>query len=108
MPTVLMRRPGFGTQGKKINLLLNSHRIDKPPSERFYQYDVSHPQLTRSMPESFALMLGTTFRSKSAMVERNAVSFKLCGVQNSSMGMSLAVASIGSSMVTNWLGTLFT
>ncbi|KAL8688577.1 MAG: hypothetical protein Q9218_005546 [Villophora microphyllina] len=40
MPTQLMRRPGFGAAGKKIQLKLNSHRIESLPVDRFYQYDV--------------------------------------------------------------------
>ncbi|KAI4204293.1 MAG: hypothetical protein LQ350_001273 [Teloschistes chrysophthalmus] len=40
MPKKLMQRPGFGGAGKKIQLKLNSHRIESLPTDRIYQYDV--------------------------------------------------------------------
>ncbi|KAL8710468.1 MAG: hypothetical protein Q9220_004900 [cf. Caloplaca sp. 1 TL-2023] len=40
MPTQLMRRPGFGREGKPIKLALNSHHIANSPDKRYYQYSV--------------------------------------------------------------------
>ncbi|KAL8947942.1 MAG: hypothetical protein Q9222_005822 [Ikaeria aurantiellina] len=40
MPTQLMRRPGFGREGKPIKLALNSHHISNSPDKRYYQYSV--------------------------------------------------------------------
>ena len=37
----LMRRPGFGKDGKAIQLRLNSHAISNAPNAKYYQYAVS-------------------------------------------------------------------
>ncbi len=39
-PSKLMKRPGFGRDGKAIKLRLNSHAIINSPNARYYQYDV--------------------------------------------------------------------
>ncbi|KAL8858415.1 MAG: hypothetical protein Q9178_005096 [Gyalolechia marmorata] len=39
-PSQLMKRPGFGRDGKAIKLRLNSHAIINSPNARYYQYDV--------------------------------------------------------------------
>ncbi|KAL8996468.1 MAG: hypothetical protein Q9169_004018 [Polycauliona sp. 2 TL-2023] len=39
-PSQLMRRPGFGKDGKAIQLRLNSHSISNAPNARYYQYAV--------------------------------------------------------------------
>lgn len=44
VPSQLMRRPGFGRDGKAIQLRLNSHAISNAPNARYYQYAVSHDQ----------------------------------------------------------------
>ncbi|KAI4251669.1 MAG: hypothetical protein L6R42_008287, partial [Xanthoria sp. 1 TBL-2021] len=40
VPSQLMRRPGFGRDGKAIQLRLNSHAISNAPNARYYQYAV--------------------------------------------------------------------
>lgn len=42
VPSQLMRRPGFGSGGKAIQLRLNSHTISNAPNAKYYQYAVSH------------------------------------------------------------------
>lgn len=108
MPKKLMQRPGFGGAGKKIQLKLNSHRIESLPTDRIYQYDVSHTLLCEaldaSIPESLELMLDTVSRSKSAMARRSVVSSKPSGAPTSSTTNSLAVGSIGCMTAASWLG----
>ncbi|KAL8776952.1 MAG: hypothetical protein Q9213_008068 [Squamulea squamosa] len=40
IPSQLMKRPGFGREGKAIKLRLNSHAIISQPNARYYQYAV--------------------------------------------------------------------
>lgn len=41
IPHQLMRRPGYGREGKAIKLRLNSHHVENTPNARYYQYAVS-------------------------------------------------------------------
>ncbi|KAL8726906.1 MAG: hypothetical protein Q9166_006395 [cf. Caloplaca sp. 2 TL-2023] len=40
VPSQLMRRPGYGKEGRQIKLRLNSHHIINSPNARYYQYSV--------------------------------------------------------------------
>ncbi|KAL8696034.1 MAG: hypothetical protein Q9224_003008 [Gallowayella concinna] len=40
VPRQLMRRPGYGREGKNIKLRLNSHHIEDTTDARYYQYNV--------------------------------------------------------------------
>lgn len=111
MPKKMMQRPGFGGAGKKIQLKLNSHRIESLPTDRIYQYDVSHMPLREdsdaSIPKSLELMLNTVSRSKSAMARRSVASSKPSGAPTNSTSDFLAVASIGCMTAASWLGMSF-